>query len=140
MGDRSLSIAGLMRLHFLAALGIGWPLTVRHWQPVIIFTVIMALGTLLAAIVGWRRSGARRRWAAPTLLFVAAGAFVAGYSAFTARAVQAPAPTYPPGTHAWTTLDEFPAVAVVVFGFPLAIAVAVSMLRVWLHSIPDHSA
>lgn len=139
MGTRSFSIAGLMRLQFMAALAVGWPLAIRCLQPALICFSFLAIGALLAMCVGWRRQGTPGKRIRSVLLFFSGGLFFASYSAFTAKKVQTPEPLYQTGAHSWATLDSLPAASFIVLGFPLAVAVVTCMLRIWIISIHDRA-
>jgi hypothetical protein len=129
-----------MRLQFVVALAIGWPMAVRRAPPQIVFWGFMAVSALLAVILGLRLNSSLSKRAVLVLLFFAGGTFVASYSAFIARTVQPPEPPYPPGTHPWATLDALPAAAFVVFGFPIAIVAVAYMLRLWNQSTTTSDA
>ncbi len=129
----SFSLAALLRVIALVGLALGWLRLVPTMPPPFVQLSLVALGAVLAAVVGWRRFGTLATRFKTAAWFLAGSVLVALYSGCVANVIQ----TLVTSTHPWAGLDRvFHGVAVLA-GFPVILVILVFMLRAWTWSAHD---
>lgn len=128
------SLGVLFRAVTLIAFVLGWPLLVWKAEPVLLGSVIVALGVALGGIVGFRRFGTPWTQFKAMIGFIVGAIAVAGYSTYVADMIQT--------DHQWEGIDQmlyfFHGVAILA-SFPIVVMILVFMLRAWTWSAHDGS-
>lgn len=130
------SLATLFRATSLVAMALGWLSLVSTVRPQFVMTTIIAITAPLAAVVGWRRNGARVMRFKAAFLFFSGGILASCYSDFAAQLVQSSTSVQ---SHPWETLDQLFLMIAVVLAFPIQLIVLVLMFRAWTWSAHDSS-
>lgn len=116
------SLAALLRTVTLVSMALGWGALLPRVRPDVLQWLVIGAGAVLGAIVGYRRAGPLWRRILAGGAFLVNAFFLSVYTHHSAGAIQNP--------DDWAWLP-------VVFAFPLAVMIAVFMLRAWTWSAND---
>jgi len=123
-----------MRVVFLTALILGWPVFIRSFSPDVVLLTYGSLGAALGIIVGYRRRGRIVARIRATLFFAACATVLAWISAIAAMISQTP-PV--PDTYSGPLggADDPIFVCCAVLLLPLMATIVVLMYRSWMWSV-----